>query len=174
VELKTGFSLALLLQGVDRLAVTDTVYLAVPAPRRGGTADWVKLCRRLGLGLIAVAPSGSIEALADPLPYAPRKSKQRQGLLLREFAQRAGDPNCGGSTRRPLVTAYRQDALRCARYLERTGPAKLGDIRGETRVARAAGILQDDVYGWFQRRSRGVYGLSDKGRGAVSTFAWQG
>ena len=31
VELKTGFSLALFHQGVERLALTDQVYLAVPA-----------------------------------------------------------------------------------------------------------------------------------------------
>ena len=33
VELKTGLTLELLLQGVQRLSLADTVYLAVPAPR---------------------------------------------------------------------------------------------------------------------------------------------
>jgi hypothetical protein len=170
VELKTGFSLQLLLQGVDRLAISDAVYLAVPAPKRGGAADWAKLCRRLGLGLITVASSGSLEVLADPLPYAPRKSIQRKGLLLREFAARAGDPNCGGSSRRPLVTAYRQDALRCAGFLRHAGAAKVSAVRAGTCVVRAAAILQHDVYGWFRRESRGIYGLSEKGRGAVVEF----
>ena len=37
VELKLRFTLALVLQGIDRLALTERVYLAVPQPR-GGTA----------------------------------------------------------------------------------------------------------------------------------------
>jgi hypothetical protein len=55
VELKRSFNLALLLQGIDRLAVTDRVYLAVGRPRGRRRAvvyrrDIRKLCRRLGLG----------------------------------------------------------------------------------------------------------------------------
>src|SRR5215213_8032322 len=34
VELKLRFTLALLLQGIDRLAVSERVYLAVPRPPR--------------------------------------------------------------------------------------------------------------------------------------------
>jgi hypothetical protein len=35
---------------------------------------------------------------------------------------------------------------------------------------KAPAILQDDVYGWFQRVERGVYGLSLKGQAAVTIF----
>ncbi|NVJ94781.1 MAG: hypothetical protein HWD91_04255, partial [Marivivens sp.] len=58
VELKTGFSLTLLQQAVARLAITDNVYVCVP--RQSGRASWkalqanVKLCRRLGIGVITV------------------------------------------------------------------------------------------------------------------------
>ena len=34
-------------------------------------------------------------------------------------------------------------------------------------VARAPAILRNNVYGWFQRESRGIYGLTDIGRAAV-------
>jgi hypothetical protein len=34
-------------------------------------------------------------------------------------------------------------------------------------VARAPTILQSNVYGWFVRESRGVYGLTELGRAAV-------
>ena len=63
VELKLRFNLPLVLQGVDRLALTERVYLAVPRPRaarpRAGPLaperpEIRKLCRRLGLGLILV------------------------------------------------------------------------------------------------------------------------
>jgi hypothetical protein len=70
VELKQRFSLDLVLQGVDRLAMTDRVYLAVGAlPKR--RREVRALCRRLGLGLIAVVGDRA-RVLLDPLPYRPR------------------------------------------------------------------------------------------------------
>src|SRR5438105_12716794 len=62
VELKLRFNLRLVLQGVDRLALTERVYLAVPrrGRRPGGgmrapeRPEIRKLCRRLGLGLILI------------------------------------------------------------------------------------------------------------------------
>ncbi len=183
VELKTAFSLPLIFQGIRRQAMTDVVYLAVAQPRadaglrawRRQSRDIVKLCRRLGLGLITVAlddsAPGLVEVHLDPAPYRPRKSPQRKGRLLREFQRRVGDPNCGGSSKRRLVTAYRQDALRCASYLGRDGPAKLAEIRAATGVADAARILQRDVYGWFQRVERGVYAVTPLGRRELVVYA---
>jgi hypothetical protein len=112
VELKRAFGLGLVLQGIDRMALTDAVYLAVGAwPNRLGEVK--KLCRRIGFGLIVVA-RGQVEVLLDPLPYQPRKNRRRLGRLLGEHARRVGDPTRGGSTRQPIMTAYRQEALRCA------------------------------------------------------------
>jgi hypothetical protein len=184
VELKTGFTLPLVLQGIDRLALSDQVYVAVGvATRPAANSLWrrdrkgiLKLCRRLGLGLLAVhEPSGEqlplVEPLLDPLPYRPRPNRKRQGLLLREFAHRVGDPNTGGITRRPIVTAYRQAALKCAAHLGENGPTKAAEVARVTTVTRAARIFQDDVYGWFQRVQRGVYALSPKGDAALETYA---
>ncbi|MBN9061235.1 MAG: hypothetical protein BGP06_05540 [Rhizobiales bacterium 65-9] len=170
VELKRAFSLKLVLQGVDRQSLTDAVYLAIGLPRRHDP-DIHKLCRRLGLGLLTVS-GDHVEAALDPAPYQPRKNGKRQGMLLKEFAHRVGDPNLGGSARRrPLMTAYRQDALRCIRFLDRTGPSRPALIRTEAGVARAGAMLRDDVYGWFIRVERGVYDLSPKGRAALADFA---
>jgi len=184
IELKTGFTLPLVLQGIDRLTLSDHVYLAVavaarPAPNslwRRERRNILKLCRRLGLGLLAVhEPIGKtpplVEPLLDPLPYRPRPNKRRQGLLLKEFAHRVGDPNTGGMTRRPIVTAYRQAALRCVAHLAQNGATKASEVARATAVAGAAKILQRDVYGWFQRVERGIYDLSPKGEAALETFA---
>jgi len=60
VELKLGFSLALFHQGIDRLSLTDTVYLAVPLksgkPSAKALKENVKMARRLGLGVLTVRP----------------------------------------------------------------------------------------------------------------------
>jgi hypothetical protein len=112
-----------------------------------------------------------VEPLIDPLPYQPRPNRKRQALLLKEFAQRVGDPNTGGQTRRPIVTAYRQNALRCAALLDARGPTKAARVAEEAGVKTAAGILQRDFYGWFQRVERGIYALSPKGREALALYA---
>jgi hypothetical protein len=164
VELKRTFGLDIVLQGVDRLAVTDTVYVAVGAwPRR--VAESRRLCRRLGLGLIVVA-DGRAEVLEDPVPYRPRRDHRRGGRLLREHQRRVGDPTPGGVTRRPIMTAYRQEALRCARLLD-GGPLTLRELRAAGDVPNAGPILQADVYGWFERVARGTYALTPAGRSVL-------
>lgn len=172
VELKLGFSLTLFHQGIERLAVTDLVYVAVPA---GGQAKAlranVKLARRVGLGVMTVRlRDGHVEVLADPGPYAPRKSKKKATRLLRAFDRLQGDPNEGGATRHGIVTGYRQDALRCARFLAVHGPSKGAQVKEWAEVPQATRIMADDHYGWFQRVSRGVYDLTDAGRQGLSDY----
>jgi hypothetical protein len=168
VELKTSFSLALVLQGVDRLRLTDAVYLGIGRiPTK--INDVRKLCRRLGLGLIVVG-DGRANVVVDPLPYAPRKDKREIGRLLGEHARRVGDPNLGGSTTRvPMMTAYRQEALRCAELLLE-GPMRLADMRAAADVPNAAKILQRDYYGWFERVGRGMYAITSSGRTGLARF----
>src|SRR5215469_3120314 len=174
VELKLRFTLPLLLQGVDRLALSPLVYLAVPRPARTrGLRPDAKsvrnLCRRLGLSLIY--GRGSVDAIEDPVPYRPRQAKRRVQLLLGEFERRRGDLNLGGCSRTPIVTAYRQDALRCARVLAAAGPMQLRELRIASGVAGAAPILQRNVYGWFNRVQHGTYGLTGAGEQALKRFA---
>ena len=178
VELKTGFSLPLVFQGIVRQGLSDNVYLAVPPFSRRTTRrkDALALCRRLGLGLLTVRlePTPFVEALLDPAPYRPRRRKARLGRLLREFQRRVGDPNQGGSTRRPIMTAYRQDALRCASHLRLNGPTKAAIAAKATGVTRAGAIMRADHYGWFERPAdspRGVYGLTPKGQAALGQYA---
>ncbi len=179
VELKTAFTLQLVFQGVRRQTITHDVYVAFGI---GGSRLWnrqhrdiLKLCRMLGLGLILVRSEGrrapAVEVHLDPAPYLPRKNKRRRGMLLQEFHRRVGDPNQGGSSKRPIVTAYRQDALRCARFLQERGPSKASMVRLETGVPLAPRILQRDVYAWFQRIERGIYALTPLGQRALLTYS---
>jgi hypothetical protein len=170
VELKKGFSLQLLLQGIDRQSITDAVYIAIIPPRRRQHGDMLKLCKRLGLGVLLVT-GDIVEALYDPAPYQPRKATKRTAMLLKEFAHRVGDTTTGGSARGPRMTAYRQQALRCATFMAHNGPSKPAIIRQETGVEKAASILQSDVYGWFMRVERGIYTLTPKGEAALVTLA---
>ncbi|WP_158968981.1 DUF2161 domain-containing phosphodiesterase [Chachezhania sediminis] len=176
VELKRGFALALYLQAMERLKVTDHVYIAVPKPAgrtaRRALKDNTGLCRRLGLGLITVLPDGRTEVQCDPGPYAPRQSKQKKARLLREFERLEGDPNDGGATRHGIVTAYRQDALRCAAHLAGEGPCKGAMVARATGVKAATRVMADNHYGWFERVATGIYGITDKGRDGLKHWAY--
>jgi len=176
VELKTRFALALFHQGVARQGLCDLVYLAVPRGTGRGFQKALKentaLARRLGLGLITVRLRDDlVEVHCDPGPYAPRQSKPKRQRLLREFARRVGDPNLGGATRSGLVTAYRQDALRCAAYLAAHGPSKGAVVRAATGVEHATRMMRDDHYGWFERVETGIYGLTPKGAEGLRSHA---
>ena len=175
VELKLGFTLTLFHQCLARLKGSDEVYLAVqrqPGKRFAkAIKDNTAMARRLGLGLMTVRLSdGLVEVHCDPGPYAPRKSKKRAGLLLREFARRQGDPNQGGQTPAGLVTAYRQDALKLAVYLFEIGASKGADVARETGVVRATTMMRDNHYGWVEKVEKGSYGLTPMGAEAVATM----
>jgi hypothetical protein len=170
-ELKLAFTLELVLQAVDRLACADEVWLAVRATRRGRDRDSRvrKLCRLLGVGLLAVhAPRDEVEVLAEPEPYKPRANLRRRKRLIIEHTKRRGDPAPGGSTRTPILTAYRQEALACARRLQH-GPLPTKALADAT--PRATAILYRNVYGWFDRVSRGIYQLTPDGHTALRR--WQ-
>jgi hypothetical protein len=176
VELKLRFALGLFHQAVARLAITDLVYIAVPRPTgktaRRALRDNQALCRRLGLGLILVLPDGRTEVRCDPGPHAPRKSKRRSDRLLREFDRLQGDPNDGGATRHGIVTAYRQDALRCAAHLAGEGPSKGAQVARAAGVPTATRIMRENHYGWFERVSTGVYALTPDGADGLTHWAY--
>ena len=95
-------------------------------------------------------------------------------LLLGEHARRQGDPNRGGVTKTPIVTAYRQEALRCALLIDTSERGSLEALRETGLVPNAPRILRRDVYGWFQRVARGVYRLSERGRDDIARFGAAG
>jgi len=170
VELKLGLSFELILQAVDRLRIADDVWVAVPETRRGRDHDGRahRLCRLLGIGLLTVNLRRTrVEVLVEPAPYRPRANLRKRNLLMQEFARRRGDPTHGGSTRKPIMTAYRQVALDCAAAM-RDGPKRPRDLRDIT--PKAGTILYDNVYGWFERVQNGVYRLAPLGIEALTTW----
>ena len=174
-ELKQVFNLELLLQAVDRAAACDEVWVAAKLSARGkgreSDARYRNLCRRLGFGMLAVTSSGQVEVLVQPPSTAPRKNPKKRSRLVVEHQRRKGDPVAGGSTRAPVMTAYRQQALACASALS-DGPKRVRDLR--TEMPDAAKILQRNVYGWFDRAERGVYALTKAGHAALRRWPQHG
>lgn len=171
IELKLSLNLTILLQAVDRLKISDTVYIGVP---RGLTVlkkrrkQIIKLMRLLGLGLIIIDPRsriGSVDVVCDPSEYKPRQIKKQTQRLLKEFQERVGDPNSGGtSMKQGIMTAYRQKALAIANYLQENGETKAAVIAKALAEPKTRAILYDNVYGWFERLGKGIYSLSPRGK----------
>lgn len=167
-ELKLRLSFDLILQAVDRLTAADEVWLAVPATRNGRERDRRarRLLRLLGLGLLTVnLRTGRVEPEIPPAPYAPRLDRAWRSRLLREFERRRGDPMPGGTTRRRIMTAYRQTALALAEALA-AGIERPRDLKHLSPDAGA--ILARNVYAWFARTAPGRYALTPLGRQALA------
>ncbi|WP_426126053.1 DUF2161 domain-containing phosphodiesterase [Pararhizobium sp. PWRC1-1] len=167
-ELKLSFNLELILQAVDRAAASDEVWIAarVSAKGKGRESDrrYRNLCRRLGFGMLSVSDNGTVDVIVSPEALMPRKNPRKRSRLVNEHKKRKGDPAIGGSTRSPIMTAYRQQALACAAALQ-AGPLRPRDLK--TITPSAASILRGNVYGWFERIDRGIYGLTATGAEAL-------
>ena len=153
-ELKLRFNLDLVLQGVDRMAVSDEVWLAAPISARGKGREsdrrFRNLCRRLGFGLLGILPGGEVQILLSPTALAPRRDPRRRSRLIEEHRRRQGDPAVGGGSRKPIMTAYRQEALSCAAALA-DGPETATRPEG-AEAERTQNIAQQCV--WLVRSAR--------------------
>ncbi len=170
-ELKLTFNLELILQAVDRAAVCDEVWIAarISAKGKGRESDsrYRDLCRRMGFGMLGVSDAGAVSVIVQSVTPMPRTNPKRRSRLVREHQRRRGDPMLGGSTKIPVMTAYRQQALAIAAALE-AGPLRPKDMK---LVAPDAGkILLRNVYGWFERVEKGVYALTEGGRQALKQW----
>jgi hypothetical protein len=105
--------------------------------------------------------------LVEPGPWRPRRDPKRRSLLVREHRRRLGDPALGGSSKMPIMTAYRQQALICAASLA-DGARRTSELRAA--VPDAPKILLRNVYGWFFRVERGLYALTAAGTAALARW----
>ncbi|MFK7864724.1 MAG: DUF2161 family putative PD-(D/E)XK-type phosphodiesterase [Pseudohongiellaceae bacterium] len=180
VELKLSLNLDVVAQAVQRLSMTPTVYIGIPPKTpilKRRKKSILKMLRLLGLGLIEIGQkpqpdSSTVKVLLDPSEYQPRESKPRKQRLLKEFLLRVGDPNLGGlSNNKGITTAYRQRAVKVARYLKTHGATKASVIATALEDKNARDIMYKNHYGWFERSGKGIYELSPRGAREIETWS---
>lgn len=168
IELKRNFSSDLLIQGAMRQKVCDLVYIAVPKPKRvrkdRAFTSMLYLLRRLELGLLYVdVVTGEATEVLEPTFYeldkARRTMLKKRAALLKEFGRRTISANTGGSSKKRLLTAYREESLKAVAYLRTNGTAAPKDLKA---IGIKPGLFRDNFYGWFMRVDRGVYALDEK------------
>ncbi|MBT2661049.1 DUF2161 family putative PD-(D/E)XK-type phosphodiesterase [Bacillus sp. ISL-45] len=178
VELKLNLNIDLLLQATRRQRLTDLVYIAIPKPKRISRKRWndiIQLVRRLELGLIIVSLAGNrkkIEFKVHPEPYKRMTSKntRKKAALIKEIEGRSADYNIGGSNKTKIMTAYKENCIQIACYLE-----KLGQMSPKALVALGTGdktplILQKNYYKWFERVQRGIYVITEQGKSDLEEY----
>lgn len=180
VELKTRFNLKLVYQALERQSLTDQVYVAIPRPEKGqrekAWKDMLKLLKRLELGLITVAldsPLQTVDVILEPSDSLVRKNRKKQERLQLEMENRQVAENVGGMTRRKIMTAYREKAIELCCIIERFGQISLKELREMGREDKYATMLRSNVYQWFERIEKGVYGLSAYGKDALSSMDYE-
>ncbi|WP_204499565.1 DUF2161 domain-containing phosphodiesterase [Aquibacillus albus] len=182
VELKLNLSVDLLIQATKRQKLSDHVYIAVPKPKnyKPRSRKWRDICHlvnRLELGLILVSFSGNrkrVEIAIEPTPFhrpiSMGKSKYLRQAILKEIHGRSADYNIGGSSRKKIMTAYRENCIQIACYLDQAGELSPKELKQMGTGNKTQSILSKNYYGWFVRVKRGVYALSEKGKLAMKEY----
>lgn len=169
LEFKLHFNASLLIQAAKRQRATAAVYVVLPRPKKGmRSKEWQGqrlLLRRLELGLIFVAlgPHPRAEVVFHPQPFDLRRRNRDYTAIIREVQLRSADYNTAGSSKRKLVTAYRENAIQIAAFLQQHGALSTKRLRELGTGEKTTTILYDNVYGWFERVRRGVYALTAQG-----------
>ncbi|MBD8067358.1 DUF2161 domain-containing phosphodiesterase [Bacillus sp. PS06] len=182
VELKKTLNVELLVQGAKRQKLTNQVYIAIPRGKQNfRSRKWKDIChllRRLELGLILVSFSGNrarVDIHLHPTTFDQKKSyaqnKYKRNSLIKEVNGRSGDYNIGGSTRTKIMTAYKENCIQIASYLEEFGPLSPKKLRSLGTGEKTLTILTNNYYRWFEKVSRGVYQINDKGKQELKEFS---
>jgi hypothetical protein len=181
IEMKSSFNATLLIQATKRQRLTESVYLAIPRPKTGRCSrHWKDLChlvRRLELGLILVdfrAVPPEVKVILHPEPFTRAKSGQKERRktvqLLTEVRERHGNYNIGGSSKRKLMTVYKENSLQIACYLERYGPLAPRQLKTLGTGSKTDSILQKNYYHWFERIAQGIYQITPDGAEFLSHY----
>ena len=174
VELKLNLNIELLLQATRRQRLTEAVYIAIPKPKRMSKKRWndvIALVKKLELGLITVsftAKRRTLDFVVHPEPFDRKKStgenRRKKAKLLKEIEGRSADYNTGGNSKSKIMTAYKENCIQIACYLEKEGPMSAKTLRELGTGDKTSSILYNNFYKWFERIQRGVYSLSDQGK----------
>lgn len=180
IELKLTLNVDLLIQATKRQRLTDIVYIAIPNPKNKRSKRWADIChlvRRLELGLIIVSFSGKrpiTEIVFHPNSFDRKKSlrqnKRKRETLLTEINGRSADFNVGGSSKTKIMTAYKENCIQIACYLEKFGPLSPKALREMGTGNKTSSILTKNFYKWFERIKRGTYIISEKGKQELNEY----
>lgn len=176
IEMKLSANLQLFIQATDRQYITDSVYVAIPKnsiKKRKRLKGIKHILRRLELGLIFVDvenPVNPVEIVFHPIEFQRRKFKHRKRAIIIEVENRSQNLNVGGSNKKKIITAYKENAIQIAVYLKELGASKPKILREYDTGKKTLSILYSNFYSWFVRVDHGVYDITAKGKKDINNF----
>ena len=179
IELKKAFTLQLVYQLLERQKMSPFVFAAIPRPEKQNTKQWknmLNLLKKLEIGLLTVALNSerkTVETILEPSVHSIRKNTKKQKRFEKELEGRTSEFNKGGVSRKKIITAYREKAIELACMLEKTGQMSYKELKEKGLEQKQLKILQSNFYGWFERVSRGVYRLTQKGKQELNSTEFQ-
>jgi len=184
VEMKTGFTITLLYQGMERKRIADSVYLAIPLLKNGYNNshyhDIIRLCKQLEVGLIFVGFTTKgipqIDVAVHPTPHsAVYKNKKERYAVISEHQNRNSSVNIGGVTRKKIITVYKEQALEIAAILKKHGPLKAAEVRTLSGFEKSSSILSKNFYKWYKKADdcgnrNTTYKITSEGENALAEY----
>ncbi len=177
VELKKNLSVHLLAQGIKRQKTGADVFVAVSKPKQYSFRKFrsvFSVLKKLELGLIFVSIRGEhsfAEIVFEPKPYTSKyKDYKKRGEIMKEINGRTIETNTGGVTGTKIVTAYTEKCIHIACILDMYGamsPKRIKEMGGADNTYT---ILRSNVFGWFERTDKGIYGITRKGRTGLMDY----
>lgn len=177
-EFKKSLTIELLLQAVSRQKLTEQVYIVIQKPEKKYRKwqDVLYLVKKLDVGLITVTFYDEQNCVAEIVVDAGKatrcnKSSRKRKAIMNETKLRKTDGNLGGSTRKKLLTGYREASIHIACCLESSDEELSSkELRGMgTNAKKTAAILRNNYYGWFEKVRPRYYRLSEAGREELLT-----
>lgn len=170
-ELKKSFNVKLLFQAMDRLRISPNVYTVIPRPKNSRSSEFIntkQIISKLGLGLVTVAmdsPVKSVDVIIEPEELKKvRTNNRKKASVKKELDGRSLNVNTGGTSKKKILTAFRERSIRIACVMYVNGEVSAAKLVKEYKCDKDAhGIINRNVYGWFKKVRRGVYDLSDEG-----------
>ena len=175
VEMKLSANLTLIYQAMERKAITDYVFIAIPRPKNSRSKNFVLLKRiisKLELGLILVSldsPVPLAEIVIQPI-CGKRTNPKKTESVRKEILGRSPDTT-GGATKTRLSTAYRERCIKIACLLGAKGELSSRELLKLGCEKDTATILRNNHYGWFAKMESGKYSLSIAGNEYLHTNA---
>lgn len=179
IELKQTLDFKSLQQAALRQKVADHVFIGIFRPKDMNSRafkDKEYLLKRLGIGLIVVSKrTKAVEIVSEPvvseLNSFKAHNKGKKESLAIEFQKRRVKSNIGGVRGVKLITGYREDALLILDALcELHGEGSTKQIKEICGVPNTTNILYNNFYGWFIKKGKGIYSVSDQGYDALEEF----
>ena len=177
VELTKNLSVALLSQGLKRQRTGADVFVAVPKPKQYSFRKFrsmFSVLKKLELGLIFVSLRGEhsfAEIVFEPKPYTSTYiNRKKRKEIISEINGRTIDTNTGGVTGTKIITAYTEKCIHIACILDMYGDMSPKQIQNLGGADNTYTILRSNVYGWFKKTQKGIYGITDEGRKGILEY----